>query len=213
MLALLPIAYYQLNGDATDSSGNGFNGTATGATFGAVGMGDGNTAAAFDGTGDYIDIHAMAAAWNGNAGSIIAWGKTAAWADATVRALVSIAVGSENQVLIFKSATLNTLLFRRSDSNDDVTITSSALAGSAAYFSAALTWSVAANAMKAYINGVQVGATQTGLLSVVGTPSATLTTIGATNTSGTDSWSGSIDDVAIFDRALSGAEVLSLGVL
>ncbi len=37
--------------------------------------------------------------------------------------------------------------------------------------------------------------------------------IGAANSSGANSWSGSLAHVAIFDRALSGAEVLSLGVL
>lgn len=219
VLALTPIAYYQLaeasGTTATDSSGNAYHGAYTNAVPGGTGMGDSNTGATFDGTGDSIDIHAMAGAFNGNAGSLVVWGKTSAWGDSALRALVSISTGGAgtNQVWIMKSAALNTLTFQRSDSNDDVVITSSALAGSTAYFCAGLTWSVAANAMKAYINGVQVGATATGLVSAVGTPTATTTTIGASNTSGADSWSGSLAHVAIFDRALSGAEVLSLGVL
>ena len=213
VLALSPIAYYQLNGDATDSSGNGFNGLVTGATFGAVGIGDDNTAASFDGSGDFIDIHAMAAAWNGNAGSMIAWGKSAAWADSTVRSLVSILASSENSIWMQKSAALNGLTFRRSDSNDDLTVNSSALAGSSAWFSVGLTWSVAANALKAYINGAQVGSTLTGLQTVAGTPGAATTTIGASNTSGATGWIGDLAHVAIFNRVLTGAEMLSLGVL
>src|SRR6185369_2987824 len=56
VLALDPLAYYQLDTDATDSSGNDYDGSATGVTFGATGIGDGQGAASFDGSTSFIDI-------------------------------------------------------------------------------------------------------------------------------------------------------------
>lgn len=206
ILALVPIAYYKLNGDATDSSGNGYNGTVTNATFSA-------TEALFDGTGDYIDISAMLPAFNRDAGTLLVWGETSAWADATERHMVRIsdAIASAR---IEKTTTTNQLLFRRisaSGMSNSKTVTSTALAGSTAQFCACLTWDVAANALKAYINGTQVGTTQTGLTTWPTTPTAAV--IGAFTTDGTLCWNGGIADVAIFDRALTGAEVASVSVL
>lgn len=218
VLALTPIAYYQLDeasgATALDSSGNGHNGTYVGAVPGGAGIGDGQMGAAFDGTGDYIDISPMAAAFNGAHGTILVWGQTAAWADATVRYLVRIAASTNHLVFIMKTATNNTLNFRRQAGISNAkSVGDTSLAGSSSYFCAGLTWDTDTDALKAYINGVQVGTTQTGLGAFVGTPTATTTAIGAIGTSGASSWSGALAHVAIFDRALSGAEMLSLGVL
>jgi hypothetical protein len=216
VLALTPIAYYELNGDATDSSGNGYDGAATGATFGADGIGDDNTAATFDGTGDVIDISAIIGAFDPDLGSIVVWGKTSAWADATARTLVSIAADGADSVSIGKTATTNQLQFlyrANSETENIAAVSSTLLAGSTAYFCAALTWDVSGDALKAYINGTQVGTTQTGLDAFDQSLDPTLCAIGARTTAGASSWSGSIAHVAIFDRALTGAEILSLGVL
>lgn len=213
VLALSPIAYYQLNGDALDSSGNGYDGTATGATFGAGGIGDGNTAAAFDGTGGSIDISAMAGAFDGNAGTLLLWGQAAAavWSDGTTRYLARLAADASNLITISRTPVNNQIQVRRNASATGKFVSSTALAGTEAPFCVAVTWDTGAGQMKAYINGAQVGATQSNIGTFGGALSAAA--IGALSTAGASCWSGSLAHVALFDRALSGADVLSLGVL
>jgi hypothetical protein len=215
ILALAPVAYYQLaessGTTATDSSGNGYNGTYINAVPGGTGNGDGQTGATFDGTGDYIDISPMSAAFDGAHGTVLVWGKTAAWTDASVRYLVRIAASTNHLVFIMKTATDNTLNFRRQAGVANAkSIGDTSLAGSSAYFCAALTWDTAADELKAYINGVQVGTTQTGLAAFVGAPAATTTAIGALGTTGANSWSGGLAHVAIWNTALTPAQILTL---
>jgi hypothetical protein len=50
-----PLAYYPLDGDATDATGNGFDGTVQGATFTANSR-VGAQAAAFDGSASYVEV-------------------------------------------------------------------------------------------------------------------------------------------------------------
>jgi len=216
VLALGPIAYYQLDEasgtTALDTAGSGYHGTYVNAAPGGTGIGDGQTGATFDGTGDVVTIGAAASHIDGDEGSILVWGKTAAWTDATLRYLVRFVADSADEVQIAKGTTNNQLIFRRI-STDPVSVTSTALAGSTSYFCAILTWSVSGDALKAYINGAQVGTTQTGLQTLDGTILSTKALIGAGTNAGANSWSGGIAHVAIFDRVLSGAEALSLGVL
>ncbi len=217
VLALTPVAYYKLaeaSGTAAiDSSGNGDNGTYINAVPGGTGIGDGNTGATFDGTGDAIDIIDGGALFIGNTGSVVLWGKTttAVWSDATTRYLIRLAADSSNLVAIRKTATTNQLELLRIAGGTTKSVTSTVLSGTEAPFSVALTWDTGANAVKAYAAGVQIGTTQ----SAIGSFSGALATaaIGALNIGGASSWNGSIAHVALFDYALSDAEVLSLGVL
>lgn len=213
VLALSPIAYYQLNGDASDSSGNDYDGTATGATFGAAGIGDGNTAALFSAAGHVIDIAAMAGAFDADEGSIVLWAKVSAvglWTDGAIHNLLGILSGSGDRVSLQKTTTNNTLLFRRVGAGTPKSVTSTALGGVTDWTSLGITWSLGGGSLKAYINGVQIGTTQTGLEAFEGA----LTGVEIGNfPSTTAAWSGTLAHVAIFGRALSGAEMLSLGVL
>lgn len=217
VLALTPIAYYKLaeasGTTATDSSGNAHDGTYSGAAPGAVGIGDGNTAASFDGTLDTVNIAAMKALFNGNTGSVLLWAKTSAWVDATARFLLRIQVNAGNQVNIQKTANANELSFNRSGASVAKSVLDTSLAGAASYFSACLTWDTGADELKAYLNGAQVGTTQTGNGTFTGTIGSTTCAIGAGGSTGASCWSGGIAHVVIFDRALSGAEILSVGVL
>src|SRR5580698_6713918 len=51
------IAYYPLNGDGTDASGNGHNGTVAGATPTANRFGQDGKALLFDGVNSFIKVH------------------------------------------------------------------------------------------------------------------------------------------------------------
>lgn len=220
VLGYSPIAYYPLNEasgtTAEDLSGSTFDGTYSGAAPGGTGIGDGNTGATFDGTADLVNIAAMRTALNGDAGSISFWAKVSGagvWSDATLRYLVRLFADSSNAIQIWKTATANQLSFQRIGDDTVKTVSSTALSGSTAYFHLALTWDVGADALKAYIGGSQVGATQTGNSAFDGVPAATTTAIGAAGTSGANSWSGQIAHVAIFDRALAGEEIADLATL
>lgn len=50
------VAYYPLNGNASDMSGNGHNGTLNGATLATDRFGNSSSAFSFDGINDYIDL-------------------------------------------------------------------------------------------------------------------------------------------------------------
>jgi len=54
------VAHYPFNGNANDESGNGNNGTVNGATLTTDRFGNGNSAYAFDGVDDYIQIEESA---------------------------------------------------------------------------------------------------------------------------------------------------------
>ncbi len=215
VLGYAPIAYYALNDDggttAEDLSGNGYNGTYSGAAPGGAGIGDGNTGASFDGTGDVINISAMRTAFNGNVGSISLWAKAAAWADATIRYLIRLAVSGSNQVYIQKSATANQLVFNHTGASTVKSISDTSLAGDTDYFHVALTWD--AGELKAYINGAQVGATLTGLGTFTGTVLNGSASIGAAASNGVQSWSGQIAHVPIFNRALTAEEIADLATV
>jgi len=79
VLLYSPIGYWKLDEssgtDVLDSSGNAFHGTESGITWSADGIGDGNTAALFDGNNDYADVFGagLAAAWNTTQGTLLAW--------------------------------------------------------------------------------------------------------------------------------------------
>ena len=93
------VALYQLNGDATDVSGN-YNGTATNVTYGAGQFGQ---AAQFNGTSSYIDISSLAASIVDNQNlSISGWFKTGLLQDQVVVELGQYSGG------VFRIIILNT---------------------------------------------------------------------------------------------------------
>jgi hypothetical protein len=69
------IAYFPFEGNADDSTGNGNNGTVYGATFAADRFGNTNSAYSFDGTDDYIDLGSTLGFTDGDSISISAWVK------------------------------------------------------------------------------------------------------------------------------------------
>lgn len=172
---------------ATDYSGRGNHGAYTGVTLGQPGIGDGRTCPLFDGTNDFNNIYsaALASDFNASEGSLWGWMKVGAagvWTDGTIDSLATLVVDGNNRIEIFKTATNNQLQFRYRAGGTSKDVTSTALNGSIAFFHIAITWSVAADQMKAYINGAQVGTTQTGLGTWAGSLAAASTLLGAGGT-------------------------------
>lgn len=220
--ALGPIAYYpQAEPSGTtivDESGNGRNGTYVGVTLGQPGIGDGRTAAGYGGVMSYGNIYSasLAGAFNGAEGSLVTEARVAnagVWTDGAFRDLVRILVDANNFVALFKTNTNNTLSVGQTAGGVSKTISTNALGGTTIPFSVALTWSKTADQVKIYINGTQIGSTLTGLGTWTGSLSPTRTTIGATSTVPTVVWHGILPHTAIFNRALSAAEIASLAVV
>jgi len=71
----------------------------------------------------------------------------------------------------------------------------------------ASTYSDTDDEFKAYINGVQVGTTETSLGTFSGNLASTTTVIGAYNTSSSTPWLGKIDDVKVYDYARNPSQI------
>lgn len=214
--ALSPIAYWPLaeasGSTALDASGNGRDGAYTGVTLGASGIGDGRSAASFDGSTSRANVFSasLAAAFSGAAGTVCGWARmsgSGVWSDATNRYLFELNVNAQNRVSILRSTTngVVTLAYRGGNVLKQL---NTAAQSSLAFLHYALTWDTVADQVKAYLNGAQIGATQTTLTPFTGTPAVAV--IGAQTAVPAAVWSGTIAHVALWNTALSGAQIASL---
>ena len=215
--SLGPIAYWPMDEQSgtvsVDQSGNGRNGAYTAVTLGQPGMGDGRTAASFDGTASINNVFStsMQSAFGSAEGTIALWAKVAnvgVWSDATVRRFATFQVDANNRVYIEKVAGANTFGYNyvaggTAKNRNRTTSTTE-------WFHACLTWSKSNDQVIAYFNGVQEGATLTGLGVWAGSIVSTNTNIGANATTPTSVWSGLLAHAAVWNTPLSAAQVLTL---
>jgi hypothetical protein len=218
--ALAPIAYWPLaepsGSVATDESGNSRNGAYTGVDLGQTGIGDGRTCPLFDGTNDYTDIYSasLASAFNKDEGTAAIWLKVAeagVWTDATTRRLLVLQADANNRILLTKGSTNNQLViaYTAGGTTEQVTITAS----STAWLHLAMTWSKAADEVKAYFNGTQSGSTQATLGTWSGSLASTTTLLGAISKTPTQVWNGYLAHAAIWTTPLSAAQIATLAVV
>jgi len=193
------------------------DGAYTGPTLAQAGIGDGRTSALYDGATDYDNIYSasLAAAFNATEGTLLCWSRVAnvgVWADATLRYIMRLAVDNNNVVAIERRANAGQLRwsYRAGSVTEEI-----ALAGlvTIAWFSMALTWSVTGNQVIAYFNGLQTGVPQAIAGAWVGALNAGTTLIGAGTQVPANVWNGWLQHGIVWDRPLTPAEMLSLGVL
>jgi len=145
----------------------------------------GTLAPTLDGTTANSDIGSLALIWNGGMGGMFIFGKVsnvADWSDGVSRFLVSYKVDNSNYFQLSKHGTLGleawfsiggiTKVLRSAQTTTD-------------WFSLGLTWKDSANGNegKMYVNGAQVGATQTGFGAWAGTPTILRLGIASANSS------------------------------
>jgi hypothetical protein len=216
-LATAPIAYWPLwegaGAVAYDISGNARNGAYTGVDLGQVGIGDGRACPWFDGTGDYVNIYsaAFAADLDGAEGSAMVWPRVnsaGAWIDGATRDVLTLAADGNNYIKLRKSAVNNTAFweYKAGGVSKSVSVITSILP----YACWVLTWSAAGDEVRAYLNGVQQGTTQTTLGIWAGPLAPTFCTIGAASTVPAAVFHGWEAHAAVWNRALPLAEVASL---
>ena len=214
-----PIAYW-VQGERSGTNAacqinSAQDGTYTGVTLGQAGIGDGSPVPLYDGTNDYLDVQSatFATAFSGAAGTVHAWYKVSAvgvWTDGTVDRVIYLAVDADNFLAMSKNSGNNELAWYY-EANTTV---ESVVLGSLStldWFAMTMTWSGAADEMKAYYNGAQTGSTQTTLGTWVGSIATSF--IGSTSNVPAHPASGNIAHVAVWDRVLTATEIADLAVV
>lgn len=203
---------------AYDESGHDYHGTYNAVTLLQPGIGDGRTAASFDGSASYNNIYSAAldTALNKAEGTLSCWFQVASagvWIDGAIRTLVSLRNGAGNLIELRKSSANNTFqaFYLVGGVNKNV---AKASYSPTTYQHVAITWSKAADQFKLYVGGIQEGATQTGLGTWVGALSPVQTNIGCrTNMAFDQGWKGRIAHVALWNTPLSAAQIAALAVV
>jgi Concanavalin A-like lectin/glucanases superfamily len=183
-----------------DTSGNGYDGTATGATFGVDRFGTANAAAVFNGVNQYISIA------NETAFALTGDVTVSAWINPTdfpvLAGIVSKCQGSSCSTFTFRLGYSSPYSYIDLDSAAVATGVPGLLtAGSWQHVAAVMSGTTAT----IYINGVSVLSHPQGF-----TPQVTSNTLRIGVDYPTRFFNGSIDDVRIYTRALSSVEIAAL---
>lgn len=212
------IAYWPLaesGGTAiTDASGNGHAGTASNVALGAPGIGDGRTAARFNGTSSVVNVFSagLAAAFSGVEGTIAAWcrvGASGVWGDSTIRRAVTLSVNAQNRILLQKNSAAGQLIPNYVAANVGKSQTQATT--TLAWFHLATTWSAAGDTVAHYFNGALI----TAALHTLGAWAGALAVaaIGANDLTPTSVWSGDIAHVVLCNAALAPATIAALATI
>lgn len=196
---------------AFDFSRNGRNGANTGTTLGVPGPGWGS-AYSLDGTTSFVNWYSasLASGFNASEGTLMAWAKVGAagvWTDATTRRIVSFRADASNVIHIYRPTTNNIIQYQIVFGGTSLAINSPSLTGNIGWIHTAITWSKSQDKFIAYANGVQTGATATGLGTWAGALGSTQCAIGSQITTPVNVWSGSIAHVALLNRAATADEI------
>lgn len=219
-----PIAYWpqweRTGAAATCQVNSAQNGAYVGVTLGQVGIGDGNVCPFYDGANDLANIYSgtLAGRFNGPEGTAMIWARVAnagVWTDGAFRYSFNLWVDVNNHVNIQKMNVNNTIRFRYMAGGvaDDVTVGGLTRTD---WMVLLVSWSASAGItgeVRAYIDGIQQGITQVGLGVWAGNLGNTTTCIGAANTIPTFVWHGYLAHCAVWDRALSPAQIAGLAVV
>lgn len=218
VLSYSPIAYWPLNEISGTNADNAEGTAARDGTFArnvttmgtSAGIGDGNTAPDFDGANDAVDIYSASldTALNTDEGTMMAWCKVSAW-PGNNRMIMTLNKDNNDWIFIREQGG-NIIRFWFDNTNMGTAFVSYGHGGSTNWICVASTWSVGGDAFKAYINGAQTGATQSGLVSKAWALNATLTQIGAYNDTPSSIWDGNLAHAAVWDSALTGPNITDL---
>lgn len=194
---------------AFDSTGEGNNGTITNATWSSGKFG---SSLHYDGSGDWTNIYSAGfnTDFDGNEGTVSMWIKptnAAVWTDSTQRYFINLFADSNNRIVISKQTNDNQIGFFHLGGGTTKSILISNFSPTE-WTHLALTYSDSGDEVIAYVNGEQVGTTQTGVGTFTGSLGSSNTVIGAYQSSGDFFiWDGSIDDVRVYTQALTPGQI------
>lgn len=162
----------------------------------------------FAGVDDYVNLNSAASTFDLGIGAISVWAKLDSVSDNTP--IFKFYVNANNQVTIIYLHATNEFKFmmKRGGVNTQVVVTAGSIEGDGAFHHYALSWNVSGGKYLAYIDGSQVGTTQTSFGTWSGTP--TVFELGRNGLSGTGYWIGQIDEIATFDTSKTTIEIAAI---
>jgi hypothetical protein len=199
------VGWWPFNGNANDESGNGNNGTVYGAALASDRFGNANNAFSFDGIDDYIDCYtnSLLGATNSQPLTISVW----VYAEPTAGGAIlskyyNYDAANSNYFLIYSPA--NTSVSIAGDGTNSI-INSNV--NSTGWIHIVAQYSSGSNNAKIFINGVL---TTQSTLNINGAVANTSFVIGRLNGPLPGYYSGQIDDIGIWNRALTDQEITAL---
>lgn len=222
VLAERPMAYWPLweasGSVAYDISGNGLHGTYSGVTLGAAGPDGKRSCPYFDGSAGYVDVYStgLNTLLDGSPSTICLWLKMNAaglWSDAGHYAFFQLFVDGDNKLMLRKhSADIMWWFYNGEGGIGNEYQTQNSTGYGAGWHFMAITRDETADEIKAYHNGVKVGATLTNLGVFTGNLDSDECVIGAYNTTPANPHHGWLADAMIFDKVLSATQMLDLSL-
>jgi hypothetical protein len=203
------IAYYALNNNLQDSSGNGNNGTSFGTATYAAALGAFGTCLKLNGAGDCVDLGKKAVFNPTGSFSVSLWANIGDWSSDWVHVMIGNrgepALGPGWAIRRYNS---NSLCWttRGTDATEDTASTIPMWLNE--WIQIVCVFDSVAKTKAIYINGVQSGTAATTASQI--TPSTHNTYIGARanadNTAPEAFFNGMLDEIRLYNRALSAAE-------
>ncbi len=186
--------------------------------FGSPGIGDGHKAGAFDGANSFVNAYSAGfnADFDGQELTVFGWSIVNAvgdWANGNFQGLFRFLVDANNFIDFRKTSNTNQVQLRYTAGSTAKAIVDTTLAATVDYFSWAITASLSADALILYLNGVQVGSTQTSLGTWTGNLLSTETVFGATTTVPGIPWLGSSAHNAVWNTPLDANAIKRLSII
>jgi len=199
------VAYYPFNGNANDKSGNGNHGTVYGAILTKDRNGNAGNAYSFDGVNDYIHLSSLDSIGFKN-GTVTLWFKLATGFHTGDKAMNLFSKDNQpyEQNVIEAYFDGNTGKIKLDYGDFEQSIFSDSNSWDYQWYHFAFKWG--SIGLKMYVNGIK----QTDTLDIVSPVNAdTITHIG-THQAVANFFKGDIDDIRIYNRALSKSEIQQL---
>ena len=178
---------------------------------------DGRPVGLWDGTNDYCHVYSdsFRDAFNGSEGTIALWAKVSGagvWTDSTERKLFMFRVDANNSIYARRNTADGRIDYYYVSGGTTQTRVKTAISATG-WMHFGLTWSKAGDAVKAYYNGVQEGATLTGLGIWAGVVVPAQTILGALITTPNHVWDGYLAHAAVWTTPLTVAQILALATV
>ena len=203
------MAFYPFTGNANDESGNGLNGTATnGASLTTDRNSNSNEAYNFDGTDDYIDLPDGFADFTGGL-TFAVWANVNETSGRNFQRFINLSTGSNVDLIYFgQYGTTNQLAMESYNSGTATSAGDPARTSSSAISTG--TWqhfvvTQTGTTFNFYVNGSLVSST--GATFANRNVTRTFNTLGLSEFSGDAKYKGSLDEIFIYGRVLSDAEI------
>lgn len=181
-----------------------------GVTLGQTGIGDGSVCPLFDGLNDYVNIltAGLTAGYNHDEGTLFAWVQLedAEWTDGTKRNIAIVSQASPGRSAVLQKSNASDVVEAAHYSEATCYCHTHDQTGVNDFFTVALTWSVTGDIVDYFINGVSKEHKHGQTAGNIVLDAAFI----GSQTGAANYWKGKIAHVAIWTKALTAAELVTL---